>query len=179
MGARDTQLAPLCSLNAESKLWKRHIKVRRASPLCSAARGKACPGAKSCSSHWQVVPACAGNIPQYTLNSGGRSCPFPGHPGTAPKLLPGKMWESRSCSLTGLVSPAGTGRTPRGGHSMMVLPTKEEAGIPPGAQLQVNSSYIRRTLRVCCSHTGQEQTLSCKVPTLSLSLSCKDYSFTS
>lgn len=124
MGARDTQLAPLCSLNAESKLWKRHIKVRRASPLCSAARGKACPGAKSCSSHWQVVPACAGNIPQYTLNSGGRSCPFPGHPGTAPKLLPGKMWESRSCSLTGLVSPAGTGRTPRGGHSMMVLPTR-------------------------------------------------------
>lgn len=178
-GARDTELAPLCSLNAGSKLCKRRFKVRRASHLCHAARGKACPGAKSCSSHWQGVPGCARNVPQYTPNSGGRSCPFPGHSGTAPKLLPEEMWESRSCSLTMLGGPAGTGGTPMAGHSMMVLPRKEGAGIPPGPQLQVNSSYIQRTLRVCCSHTEQEQTLSCKVPTVSLRLSCKDSTFAS
>lgn len=113
-GARDTELAPLCSLNAGSKFCKRHFKVRRASHLCRAARGKACPGAKSCSSHWQGVPGCARNVPQYTPNSGGRSCPFPGHPGTAPKLLPEEMWESRSCSLTMLGGPAGTGKSQQG-----------------------------------------------------------------
>lgn len=107
----------------------------------------------------QPLASCAWLCREYPTTHSG--LPFPGTPWNSPKLLPEGEQELLSDSA------GGTGRTPMGGHSRMVLPRKEGAGIPPGARLQVNSSHIQSTLGVCCSHTGQNNP------------GCKDSSFAS